>query len=204
MAAAGVAVEDAQDLAGTALGAELADGIGSRATMAAGVAVAGIGLAMMALLVSAGGYLTVLPGMLAMGIGTGSLPRGKQGVASALNDVTREFGTALGVAPLGALRSAGYRSAIGGRLEGVPRESADTAREGIANAVEVAGNAGSHGLARAAHESFVDGWQQATWSGAAVMGTLFLFLVVRGPRNAAPSTADDAEHADSAETVPAR
>ncbi|MEU6269776.1 hypothetical protein [Saccharopolyspora shandongensis] len=48
--------------------------------------------------------------------------RERQGVASALNDVTREFGTALGV----ALLSAGYRSAITPRLDGVP---ADTARE---------------------------------------------------------------------------
>lgn len=112
----------------------LAARIGSRPTMAVGIALAGSGLALMALFVSVdGGYLTVLPGMLAMGIGmglsmtpsteaiTGSLPRGKQGVASALNDVTREFGTALGVALLGALLSAGYRGAIDDRLDGVPR-----------------------------------------------------------------------------------
>ena len=34
---------------------------------------------------------------------TSALPQGQQGVASALNDVTREFGTALGVASLGAM-----------------------------------------------------------------------------------------------------
>lgn len=98
----------------------LAARIGARSTMATGIALAGAGHALMALIVSVdGGYLPILPGMLAMGVGmglsmtpsteaiTGSLPRERQGVASALNDVTREFGTALGVALLGALLSAG-------------------------------------------------------------------------------------------------
>ncbi|MZD09562.1 MFS transporter, partial [Streptomyces sp. SID5785] len=80
--------------------------IGARPTMTVGVALGTLGLALMALLVSVdGGYPSVLAGMLAMGIGmglsmtpsteaiTGSLPRAQQGVASALNDVTREFGT---------------------------------------------------------------------------------------------------------------
>ncbi|MEU9833423.1 hypothetical protein AB0D67_18025 [Streptosporangium sp. NPDC048047] len=70
-------------------------------------------MALMALFVSvSGGHLSVLPGLLAMGVGMGlsttpsteaitaSLPREKQGAASALNYVTREFGTALGVALL--------------------------------------------------------------------------------------------------------
>ncbi|ODA73251.1 MFS transporter [Streptomyces sp. AVP053U2] len=180
------------------LAPKLAARIGARPTMTAGIALAGVGLALMALFVSAdGGYVSILPGMLAMGIGTGlsmtpsteaitgSLPREKQGVASALNDVTREFGTALGVALLGALVSAGYRSTVDGRLDGIPREAADTAREGIANAVEAAGGAGPHAqdLIHAAQQSFVDGWQQAMWAGVAVMGVLFVHIALRGPKN---------------------
>ncbi|MEU6854291.1 MFS transporter [Actinacidiphila alni] len=189
------------------LAPKLAARVGSRATMAAGIALAGAGLALMAALVSVGGgYLSVLPGMLAMGTGmglsmtpsteaiTGALPRERQGVASALNDVTREFGTALGVALLGALLSAGYRGAIGSRLDGVPRGAADTAREGVANAVEVAPATGPHAraLVRAARESFVDGWQQAMWAGVAVMAALFLYIVLRGPRAQDVPVADGA------------
>ncbi|QXE33347.1 MFS transporter [Streptomyces sp. GMY02] len=189
--------------------------IGSRATMAVGIALAAVGLALMAVFVSVdGGYPAILPGMLAMGIGmglsmtpsteaiTGSLPREKQGVASALNDVTREFGTALGVALLGALLSAGYRGAIDNRLrnipQGMPQEAADTAREGIANAVEAAGGTGTHAqdLVHAAQQSFIDGWQQAMWAGVAVMGVLFVYVTLRGPRNAAPE-------AEATETVAA-
>lgn len=183
------------------LAPKLAARIGSRSTMAAGIALAAVGLALMALFVSAdGGYPTILPGMLAMGIGMGlsmapstevitsSLPREKQGVASALNDVTREFGTALGVALLGALLSAGYRGAVDDRLRGIPQGLADTAREGVANAVEVAGGAGPHAqdLVHAARQSFVDGWQQAMWAGVAVMGALFVYIALRGPKTPPP------------------
>jgi hypothetical protein len=126
---------------------------------------------------------------------TGSLPREKQGVASALNDVTREFGTALGVALLGALLSAGYRSSIGGRLQGIPQGTADTARDGIANALEAAPGAGprAQDLVHAAQQSFVDGWRQAMWVGTAVLAALFVYTALRGPKEPAPGAADDAE-----------
>nr|WP_127895989.1 MFS transporter [Streptomyces sp. S10(2018)] len=189
----------------------LAARVGSRPTMALGVALAGVGLALMALFVSDDGYLTILSGMLVMGIGmglsmtpsteaiTGSLPRGKQGVASALNDVTREFGTALGVALLGALLASGYRGAVDGRLDGIPQGPADSAREGVANAVEAAGSAGPYGpdLLHAAQQSFVDGWQQAMWAGVAVMGALFVYVAFRGPGGTAPADADEPEAAEA-------
>lgn len=194
------------------LAPELAARIGARSTMATGILLAGAGLALMAVFVSVdGGCLSVLPGMLAMGTGmglsmmpsteaiTGALPRERQGVASALNDVTREFGTALGVALPGALLSSGYHSAIDSRLDGVPREAADTAREGVANAIGAADGTGAHAqaLIRAAKESFVDGWQQAMWAGVAVMAVLLLYILARGPRRLEYAAADEAEEAGS-------
>nr|WP_068893023.1 MFS transporter [Pedobacter panaciterrae] len=172
--------------------------LGGRFTMAVGVMLGGGGLAVMATLVSIdGGYLSVLPGMLAMGFGMGltmtpsteavtsALPIARQGVASALNDVTRELGTALGVALLGALVTSGYSNAISTRLKGFPASILSTAREGIANAIAVAHTAGpqSKMLIRAARESFVEGWQQAMWIGTVVMAVLFIYIIVRGPRN---------------------
>ncbi|MET7332181.1 MFS transporter [Nonomuraea sp. NPDC005650] len=184
--------------------------IGSRSTMASGIFLGGAGLVLMAAFVSVdGGYLSILPGMLAMGLGMGltmtpsteaitsALPRERQGVASALNDVTREFGTALGVALLGAVLTAGYRGAIDSRLDGVPDDAADTAREGVANALAAADGAGSQAraLTRAAQESFVDGWQQAMWAGAVVMAVLFAYVLARGPRQR-PSGGDRRESDD--------
>ncbi|MET8968026.1 MFS transporter [Streptomyces hydrogenans] len=192
-------------MAASGLAPRMAARVGARSTMTAGIALGTLGLALMALCVSVdGGYLSVLPGMLAMGIGmglamtpsteaiTGSLPRAEQGVASALNDVTREFGTALGVAMLGALLATGYRRAIDTKLDDLPAEAADTAREGIANAIEVAPGTGglAQDLIHAAQQAFVEGWQQALWIGTAVMGVLLVHIAVRGRRNAAPVVPD--------------
>ncbi|NUU20090.1 MAG: MFS transporter [Streptomycetaceae bacterium] len=180
--------------------------IGARPTMTAGIALTGVSLALMALFVSVdGGYLSILPGIVVMGIGLGlamvpstevitrSLPPEKQGVASALNDVTREFGTALGVAMLGALLSASYRNAMDDRLDGIPQDTADSAREGIANALKASGSAGPHeaDLVHAARQSFVDGWQQSLWAGVAVIGVLLVYIAVRGPKHATPAPASD-------------
>lgn len=176
--------------------------LGARTTMASGIFLGGAGLVLMATFVSVdGGYLSILPGMLAMGLGMGltmtpstgaitsALPRARQGVASALNDITREFGTALGVALLGAVLTAGYRNAIGSRLDAIPDEAAGPARDGIANAIAAAaGNDGrAQALVRAAQESFVDGWQQAMWAGVAVMAILFGYVVTRGPQRVRPA-----------------
>lgn len=181
------------------LAPRIAPKISARLTMATGIALGTVGVALMAIRVSVdGGYASILPGMLAIGFGMGlamtpsteaitsSLPPDRQGVASALNDVTREFGTALGVALLGAVLTAGYRSAIESRLDGVPDDIDDTARRGIGNALAAAeGDPASNDIIRAAKEAFVDGWQQAMWAGTAVMGLLFLYILARGPKHEA-------------------
>lgn len=179
------------------LAPRLAARTGARPTMTAGIGLGGIGLALLAARVSVdGGYLSVLPGMILIGFGMGlsmtpsteaitsALPANRQGIASALNDVTREFGTALGVALLGAVLTAGYRAAIDTHLDGVPTDVAGRAREGIATALATADTDGvdTPALVRAAKEAFVDGWQQSMWAGTAVMAALVVFVVARGPR----------------------
>jgi hypothetical protein len=123
---------------------------------------------------------------------TSSLPREQQGVASALNDVTREFGTSLGVALLGAIVTAGYSNAIGPRLAGIPADAAESASRGIANALTIAGEARpySEALYRSAQESFVQGWQQAMWAGVIVMAVLLVLVLVHGPEPATAPTPD--------------
>ena len=194
------------------LAPRLAARIGARASMATGLSIAATGLALMASLVSvSGGYLSVLPGLIAMGLGAGlamtpsteaitsSLPREQQGVASALNDLTRELGAALGIALLGGLLVAGYRNAVSSGLHGVPADLAATAGEGIANATAASQRAGSHAeqILTAAQEAFISGWQQAMWVGVAVMAVLVLFIVLRGPANAPAGTTDAPENADA-------
>ncbi|MEW1562026.1 MFS transporter [Streptomyces sp. NPDC093509] len=205
-------------MAASGLAPRLTERAGARSTMATGVALAGGGLALMAGMVSVdGGYLSVLPGMLAMGTGmglsmtpsteaiTGTLPSGRQGVASALNDVTREFGTALGVALLGALLSAGCRNAVDDRLGSFPDDAADAAREGVATAERAADGAGPDGpaLAHAAQQSFVDGWQQAMWAGVAVMAAVFAYVVTRGPKQDRSTAREHATEPPPGDKAPA-
>ena len=192
-------------MAASGLAPRLAARVGRRATIASGILLSGTGLVLMAAFVSVGhGYLSILPGMLAMGLGMGltmtpsteaitsALPRSRQGIASALNDVTRELGTALGVALLGAVVTAGYHGAIASRLGTVPGgvggAVAGAAREGVANALAAARGldpAQGRAVVRAARQAFVEGWQQAMWAGAVVMAALFVFVLVRGPRSGA-------------------
>lgn len=177
--------------------------LGARTTVVLGLVVATTGLALLAVLVSPdGGYLGVLPGLAAMGGGAGlamtpsteaitsSLPREDQGVASAVNDLTRELGAALGVALLGGLLVAGYRDAIAGRLDGVPADLAAAAGEGIARADAASRTAGVHAevIRDAAQDAFVAAWQDAMWVGVAVMVVLALVVLAWGPRRTA--TAD--------------
>lgn len=203
------------------LAPRLAARIGARASMVIGLTIATAGLALMAGFVSAdGGYISVLPGLIAMGLGAGlamtpateaitsSLPREQQGVASALNDLSRELGAALGIALLGGVLVAGYRSAIAGLLSGVPEEFAATAREGIANATAISQDAGAHAeqILTAANDAFIAGWQQAMWVGVAVMTVLTIFVLFRGPNSFTPTeplkeTDDEAPNRSDARSV---
>jgi EmrB/QacA subfamily drug resistance transporter len=214
-------------IACSALAPRLAARIGVGPTMAAGLFLGGAGLALMAILVSVdGGYLSVLPGYLVMGLGMGlamtpateaitsSLPRERQGVASALNDVAREFGSALGVALLGAVFATGYRDGISLRLEGVPAGAADGARKGIAGALAVTREAHPYAKAlfRSAQESFVQGWQRAMWAGVIAMAVVLVYVLVRGPGRPGslgvlagePHAGQDADRRDTGEEDPQR
>lgn len=171
--------------------------IGNRLTMALGAALGSLGAGLMAMFVSVeGGYMSILPGLLIIGLGMGftmtpsteaitlSLPEEKQGVASALNDITRELGTAIGVALLGAVVTAGYSSAIKPKLTLFSKDIANIAGEGLSSALNVAVSAGpkSSILIEAARSSFVYGWQQAMWMGALIMAILFFYILQCGPK----------------------
>ncbi len=184
----------------SALAPQVAKRFGVRRTMIVGSSLAAIGLITLALRASVeGGYLSVLPGLMIIGLGMGltmtpateaitsTLPAEKQGVASALNDTSREVGGAVGVALLGAMLSSGYRSAIEPALEGLPPELAEPASEGIGNAFGVAGVVGETDpqlagtIIDAAQHAFVDGWISSMWVGVAMVASAVVVLLVRGP-----------------------
>jgi EmrB/QacA subfamily drug resistance transporter len=185
---------------------KIAARIGKRNTMLAGVSTFATGLTLMALFASVeGGYLSILPGLLLIGVGMGmtmtpateviteTLPREKQGVASAINDTSRELGGAIGVALLGSVLSLGYRSAIEPKLAGLPAELAEPASEGIGSAFAVAAQAGEAAptIIDAAKHAFVEGWVGAMWLGVAMAAVAIVYLLVRGPVARTSQVAED-------------
>ena len=113
-------------------------------------------------------YCSILP--LAAGMATtmtplttlimASVPLGKAGVGSAMNDTTRELGGALGVAVLGSVVTSQFTSSLAPALRGLPDSLRSVADSGLAGALRVAselpGTAGTS-LEAAAKQSFVDG-----------------------------------------------
>ena len=172
---------------------------GTRNVMLGGIVLFGLGLALLAMMVSAaGGYWSVIPGLIVVAVGIGllmtpstmtiteSLPPEKQGVASALNDTVRELGGAVGIALLGSVVSAGYRSSVSDATADLPPELAHRVEEGIGAAFAASGDLGSAApsVLDAARDALVDGWRLAMWFGVAIAGAAFLYLLLRGPRPA--------------------
>lgn len=181
----------------SAMAPTIAKRVGTRNVLMVGVGLFALGLALLATMVSAeGGYWSVLPGLIVVSFGIGlcmspstmtiteSLPHDKQGVASALNDTVRELGGAVGIAMLGSLVSAGYRSSVSDATTNLSPELARQVEEGIGSAFAAAGDLGGDGPAilDAARDALVDGWRLSMWFGVALAGVAFVYLVVRGPR----------------------
>ena len=176
----------------------MAQRFGLRVMLTAGNLFVAAGLVLIALLGSAdGGYLSILPGILVLGLGMGlsmspgttaitaSLPEEKQGVASALNDTVREFGGAVGIALIGSILSAGYTSNVSPATAGLPSEAATAVKEGIGGAFAVAPSLGENGPAvlESARRAFVDGWQLSMWIAAALAVAAAAFTAVWIPRH---------------------
>jgi len=186
----------------------LAKKFGTTRVLITGSLIFGLGLVLLATMVSVeGGYLSLLPGLMVFGVGVGllmspstaaiteALPAEKQGVASALNDTVRELGGALGIALLGSLINSGYRSSVSSATEGLSPELAHQVEDGIGSALAAGPKLGADGPAilDAAREALVEGWQHAMWFGVGLAAIGLVFLIVRGPRDNDTDTDDNAD-----------
>jgi len=85
-------------------------------------------------------------------------PDDKQGVASAVNDASREIGAALGIALAGSMLAAQYPKALAPHLIGLPPQVQDGASSSLSQALEIAKRMGPPGirLADAGRVAFID------------------------------------------------
>ncbi len=135
---------------------------GARAVCVTGLLLVAAGLAIISRVGTTTPYWLLLSGLVPLGIGMGAamtpataaiteaLPQAQQGVGSALNDLSREVGGALGTAVLGSIVTAVYRSSL--RLPGVPAPLVNQAQQSFAIAIHAGGPVGTH-----ARTAFVDG-----------------------------------------------
>jgi MFS family permease len=156
------------------LAPRLAGRIGTARTSTIGLLVAAAAFGWLSTLDAGSSYWHLLVGLVPLGVGmalamtpataaiTDALPREKQGVGSAMNDLARELGGALGIAVLGSVLQSVYRDNLD--VTGLPGPAADQARSSLALATHLGPQ-----VAASAQTAFVDGLHTALIVGAVAL-----------------------------------
>jgi EmrB/QacA subfamily drug resistance transporter len=195
--------------------ATLSERYGQRAVSGTGLSIAAVGFALFLSLQAGSGFALFLAISLVVGLGmalsmtpatnaiVSSLPRDKQGVASAINDVTRELGAAFGIAIVGSAFNMGYRGSIDTHLDGLPAEAAQRAHEAPATAYDVASRLGEGGSSLIGHtnEAFISGLHNAVLVSAACMLIGAVYVALRAPSKDEEILEDELDASDGPEVV---
>ncbi|GAA2244822.1 MFS transporter [Streptomyces amakusaensis] len=135
----------------------------------------------------------------------GSVPPEKAGSAASMSETSTELGISVGVALLGSLGTAVYRSQIDGSLpEGLPAKALEQTEDTLAGATAAAedlSGALSEELLSAAREAFTAGMNVSSLVGAAMVATLAVISAVAFGR-ARPTGESDPEPASGPEPQP--
>jgi DHA2 family multidrug resistance protein-like MFS transporter len=143
-------------------------------------------------LLAAGMATTVAP---ATGAIMSTIPMGKAGVGSAVNDTTRELGGALGIAALGSIVASAYRSNVD--VSNLPPEAAEAAKESVGAAIGVSRSLdpdAGRSLIEHAGTAFTDAFNVAMAVSAVisiVIGVVVLLVERRSDDQAAGGVASD-------------
>jgi EmrB/QacA subfamily drug resistance transporter len=176
----------------------LVDRFGAGRVAPAGLISMAIGFVVLSQASSDSGYFLLLGGLVFLGAGAAlattpattaivsSLPQAKQGVASAVNDLAREVGGAIGIAVLGSALADSYHSGVAESTANLPPEAAEQVSAGLPNALAVAEKLGPGGveIATRAESAFIDGLSVSMTIAAASVAVTALFVYWRAPREA--------------------
>ena len=121
------------------------------------------------------------------------MPPERAGSAAALNETSGEFGYALGIAALGSVGTAVYRSGVGSDIAaaGLSGAQAKTAHDTLAGALSTATSLPASvgdAITAAARSAFVDGMHAAATISAIVLAALSVLVITTLRR--VPATAD--------------
>jgi EmrB/QacA subfamily drug resistance transporter len=118
----------------------------------------------------------------------GAVPEEKAGVGSAMNDLLRQLGGALGVAVIGSVINTVYRDRMADVVADLPASAAAAAGDSVGAAVAIAGRLGGQAgeaLAAAARTSFVEALAPAAIIAAGIAVTTAVLVVRAMPARAA-------------------
>ena len=182
----------------------LAERFGARALVVLGMALVAVGLAAASWFVTDSPYWLVGGSLGLMGVGMGltlphatngvlaAVPRERAGMGSAVNETIGEVGGALGVAVLGAMLSASYRSTIdaalasaGDAVRVLPAEALEAVRDSLVGASLVIAQLPAQYADPArvvAGEAFVSGMDAALWTGAVLAAVGVVIAALLFPR----------------------
>jgi hypothetical protein len=109
----------------------------------------------------------------------GAVPQAKAGVGSAMNDLMRQLGGALGVAVVGSVMNTVYRDRMADAVSGLPAQAALAAGDSVGAAVSIGGRIGGpagQALASVARTSFVEAFGTAAIVASLVALATALFV----------------------------
>jgi Na+/melibiose symporter-like transporter len=108
----------------------------------------------------------------------GSLPLGKAGVGSAVNDTTRQVGGALGVAVIGSVLASIYGSQVGDFLQGKPVSTGNALQYKQSLGLALTAGKQVRGLSTTAINGFMDGMHAGVLvaAGVAFVGAMIAFI----------------------------
>jgi DHA2 family multidrug resistance protein-like MFS transporter len=182
-------------IAGSMLAPVLVRRVRPAFVMAGGLALSAVGFGMLAQVNAASGLAILVAGSVVLALGVapvgtlatdiivGSAPPERAGAASGISETSAELGGALGIAVLGSIGTAVYRSQVADAFpDGVPSEAAEATRDTLGGAVAAADQLPDRvgaGLLDTAREAFTQGLQvTAITSAAIVLGMAILAAVL--------------------------
>jgi MFS transporter, DHA2 family, multidrug resistance protein len=183
-----------------------------------GLALAAVGLGVLTQVGVTDGLVPLIGGSVIISLGlapvfgltteliVGSAPPEQAGAASGISETGAELGGALGIAIMGSVGVAIYRSELADRLPAaVPPEAATAARDTLGSAAEVAAQLPAElgaAVLAVAHEAFVAGMQlsSAIAAGIGIVLAVLALVVLRHQEPPAPDEPADAEVASASAT----
>lgn len=196
---------------GGALAAPLIGAVGRARVVAIGMALSAAGFALYSLSGTHVNYWTLLVAMVPCGMGMGmaltvtgdtvlaSVPKDRAGAASAISETATELGGALGMAVLGSVLTAGYRTGLdlpAGLTAGADHAAHDSIGAALRTAATLPVRLGAQ-VVDAARDAFVTGMHIALFcsAGLAALTGLAALFALRGVPKVIPEHLEEADPA---------